>query len=294
MRIVPKVTVICAWYNRYNYLDQTINSLLEQKIDNYKILIINDGSEDERVKKKLDEYSSEKIEVIHQKNIGFTKTLNLVLKNIDSKYVAIMGAGDISHENRLSVQSLYLDEHSDVSAVGTSHRLISENGNIYNGNVKAVKKLKKEDLHKKVPFTHGSVMYRTSHLKKAGGYDDFFECCQDWDLYFRLIDFGKIHSVLVDLPLYTKVVFFDGVSFEPEKKLKQSFYKNLAKKGDAALVDFYKNRPDILRKDLYSGKRRIEFSIKMCLRTLKSGDVVFFKKWFGFLLKSIFEKVRLF
>ena len=41
-----KVSVIVPIYNAEKYLERTIGSLLSQTIDNYEILLINDGSTD--------------------------------------------------------------------------------------------------------------------------------------------------------------------------------------------------------------------------------------------------------
>lgn len=57
---VPKVSVVCAWYNRADYIKDTVDSLLNQDFDDYEIIIANDGSPDPRVREILDSYDDRK------------------------------------------------------------------------------------------------------------------------------------------------------------------------------------------------------------------------------------------
>src|SRR5690606_33503410 len=93
----------------------------------------------------------------------------------------------------------------------------------------------------RVPFTHGTVMYRREDLVRAGSYDPFFKYSQDWDVYSRLIGIGEIHAI--DEPLYEKYIYDDGASFSPQHNVAQSFFSRLAREQDRELIDFYKLNP---------------------------------------------------
>jgi len=222
---VPKVSVVCAWYNRADYIKDTVDSLLDQDFDDYEIIIANDGSPDPRVKEILDSYDDPKLTIIHKENEGFTKTIKMLVEIAKAPYVAIQGAGDVSYSNRLSTQYEFMDNNLNVGAVGSGFDVDLEGGgNLRYSSPKDIKTT--EQLKKSVPFTHGTVMYRKSDYIKSGGYDIRFKYCSDWDLYFKVLAISEIAAI--DKPLYKKVEFNDGFSFSPIHKFSQILHKEAA------------------------------------------------------------------
>lgn len=89
------LTVIIPCYNEERYIDQCVQSVLEQKGKyKIKIVIINDGSTDNttRILKKYEGLPH--IAVIHQENHGFSGARNRGLREIESKYVFFLDADD--------------------------------------------------------------------------------------------------------------------------------------------------------------------------------------------------------
>lgn len=221
----PKVSIVCAWYNRADYIKDTVDSLLNQDFDDYEIIIANDGSPDPRVKEILDSYDDPKLKVIHKENEGFTKTIKMLVEKARAPYVAIQGAGDISYPNRLSAQYRYMKDNKNVGAVGSGFDVDLEGGgNLRYSEPKDIKT--EEQLKNSVPFTHGTIMYRKSDYMKSGGYDPRFRYCSDWDLYFRVLAISEISAI--NKPLYKKIEFNDGFSFSPLHKFAQSLHKEVA------------------------------------------------------------------
>lgn len=221
----PKVSVVCAWYNRADYIKDTVDSLLNQDFEDYEIIIANDGSPDPRVKEILDSYDDPKLTIIHKENEGFTKTIKMLVDIAKAPYVAIQGAGDVSYSNRLSTQYEFMDNNLNVGAVGSGFDVDLEGGgNLRYSSPKDIKTT--EQLKTSVPFTHGTIMYRKSDYIKSGGYDIRFKYCSDWDLYFRVLAISEIAAI--DKPLYKKVEFNDGFSFSPIHKFSQMLHKEAA------------------------------------------------------------------
>lgn len=76
------LTIIIPIYNAYEDVIKCVESLIDRIPTYGKLLLINDGSPDERISELLDSYLVDnKIEVIHnEKNIGYTKTINKAIK----------------------------------------------------------------------------------------------------------------------------------------------------------------------------------------------------------------------
>lgn len=221
----PKVSIVCAWYNRADYIRQTVDSLLNQNFDDYEIIVANDGSPDPRVKEVLDSYDDPKLTVIHKENEGFTKTIKMLVETAKAPYVAIQGAGDISYSDRLKKQFEFMSANPDVGAVGSGFDSEAENGaNIRYRSPFSINT--EEELRASVPFTHGTIMYNKEIYTQAGGYDTRFKYCSDWDLYFRILELSKITAI--NEPLYKKIEFDDGFSFAPMHKFAQTLHKEVA------------------------------------------------------------------
>jgi len=221
------VSIVCAWFNRGKYIKSSIDSLLEQNFSSFEIIVVNDGSPDPNVKAVLDSYHDVRMKVIHQENAGFTAAITTGINAAQGRYIAIHGAGDRAEKNKIRKQFEYLEANREVVALGCSHYLCRDSGERFGSDYDVVEDLTKDILKKRVPFTHGTVMYRASALRKAGGYDQRFKYSQDWELYWRIIEFGAIRA-LKDR-LYDKCVFEDGASHSPKKKFVQYEYSNKAR-----------------------------------------------------------------
>ena len=78
--INPKVTVYITNYNYGKYIIKAIESVLDQSLQNFEILIIDDGSTDESIEILKSYDDNPKINIIKQNNKGLTISNNVALK----------------------------------------------------------------------------------------------------------------------------------------------------------------------------------------------------------------------
>ncbi len=226
----PKVSIVCAWYNRADYIEETLSSLLAQDFDSYEIIIANDGSTDPRVQQMLDSYDDARLKVIHKKNEGFTKTISMLIGLARAPYVAIQGAGEVSMKNRIALQYAFLSTNPNCGMVGSSSiNIIKRHG-------RPDEVLKENKLEhgyvgfcatrEKLPFTHGSAMYNKQAYFGVGGYREIFKYAQDYDLFLRMVETYKCFSLSESL--YLRNVFLDGVSTSAVKSFEQAMFVKFA------------------------------------------------------------------
>jgi len=208
----PQISVVCAWYNRADYIRDTVDSLLAQECDSFEIVIINDGSPDPNVRKILDSYSDARLRIIHQENTGFTIAIRRAIGMAKAPLVAIQGAGDISFRNRLREQAAVFDQYPDVAIVG-SHYTVND---LTVGDIqRRCPKTPKMGALTKFGFSHGELMYRRSVYDEVGGYRPLFYVGQGSDLWTRML--RKHKAYIVAEPLYEQRIFRDGVSKDDYK-----------------------------------------------------------------------------
>ncbi|HDS1115711.1 glycosyltransferase family 2 protein [Pluralibacter gergoviae] len=132
MKEAPLISVLVPAYNVSDYVDEAINSLLEQTYKNIEIIIVDDCSTDDTLSKlyllqKLDS----RIKVYKKEyNSGIVDTLNLGLEHCNGEFIARMDADDIAINTRLEQQLNYLYEHPELDIVGSSTITISMNGEL--------------------------------------------------------------------------------------------------------------------------------------------------------------------
>ena len=118
---MTKISIIIPVYNTEQYLEQCIDSILNQTLKDIEIILINDGSTDKsyNILKKYEKKDS-RIVLINQKNKGQGEARNLGIKIAKAPYIAFVDSDDFisPFENRiLSVRELARVQSFDDSFV---------------------------------------------------------------------------------------------------------------------------------------------------------------------------------
>lgn len=222
MKQTPRVAALTIYYNRENFVDSSLNSLINQSFQGLKIVALDDGSTDSTFE-RLRRFESENVEVRTHPNMGFTRTLVQALENIDADFVAIHGSGDISYFNRIErqVEALLNDPEAAFSATD-SRTLDAVTGRQLSGKSFNSSRLEFDDILRAPPFTHGTVMLRMEKYRAVGGYDPFFKFSSDWDLWGRIL--RDSHCAHVPEVLYDQFAQEDGATFNAAKSVEQIKY----------------------------------------------------------------------
>ncbi|MBO8170770.1 MAG: glycosyltransferase family 2 protein [Bacillaceae bacterium] len=170
----PLVTVVIPTYNRARYLPNAIESVLNQTIDNWKLLIVDDASTD-KTKKVVQRYLDDpRIEYVRlKKNKGVSHALKKALKMVDTKYFAQLDSDDWYEPKTLDVCIRKMEKagHKVAMCYG-NERLWKEKKK---GKFKKKERKKKRQIKGKYDFITYHPMiyprfYRTKCLKKVGGW----------------------------------------------------------------------------------------------------------------------------
>jgi glycosyltransferase involved in cell wall biosynthesis len=191
--VTPEISVLMPVYNCSNYIYDSIFSILNQTFSNFELIIIDDCSTDNTVD-IIKNINDQRIKLIEkQQNTGCTKSLNFALKFATGKYIARMDGDDISFSDRLEKQYQFMEANSDVILCGGGYEVI-------NSDKKFIPYLSHEellfDMINHCPFAHPTIMIRNEILKKNQiNYDPNFEPAEDYEMWTRLSEYGKIANI---------------------------------------------------------------------------------------------------
>ena len=130
----PLVDIILPVYNSENFISKTINSILNQKYKNWRLMIIDDKSQDNTFKiiqKKYSKYIKRKKIFLYQnsKNQGQSYSRNFLLKKISSNYIAFIDSDDLWKKNKLYDQINFM-EKKKYDFTFTDYKILKDNKKI--------------------------------------------------------------------------------------------------------------------------------------------------------------------
>jgi len=191
----PEVSVLMSCYNANRWLREAIESILAQTLASFELILVDDGSTDETAN-IIQHYREQdrRIIALFKKNTGLTDSLNLGVGRARGKWIARQDADDVCERTRLEEQVAFARSHPDVVLLGAACQEVNEHGFVVkrhsypSDHDHLVQHLKRMQRF----FPHSSAVFRRDTLQAAGCYNAFFRKSQDWDLWLRLSERGKV------------------------------------------------------------------------------------------------------
>jgi len=222
----PKVSIIIPTYNQSQYLEEAIESVLNQTYKNIEIIIVDDGSTDNtsEVVKSFDN----KIIYIQQKNKGASGARNTGIKKANGQYIAFLDADDMWLKNKLEKQIEFIQNNPEIGLLGTGcYQMIDMSKMIHKKIFPAKNEILQKDLIKYNPFIQSSVMIKKDVFNHIDLYDEKFKESEDYDLWLRIAQKYKVANL--EQSLVTKKYYAKGLS--KDKDNKQLYFALKAKKN---------------------------------------------------------------
>lgn len=184
-----KYSFLVSAYNSESTIVTSLESILAQSVDDYEIVIIDDGSIDKTNSLIFDilEQFSNCIFIV-QSNIGLTKSLNRGIKHVRGEYVLRHDADDISLSNRIGVLEENLSDDYDFYLA----KALSRSGGVEKIIPRAVyvnKGVSYKALEFGNPFIHGTFAFRKKLFEKAE-YNTLFKYSQDYEFILKCMELG--------------------------------------------------------------------------------------------------------
>ena len=118
--MMPFFSVVVSVYNKSQFVEKTIRSILNQSFSDFELVIVDDGSTDNSLE-VLHTLKDTRIKVYPTENQGVSAARNYGLSKANSKYIALSDGDDIWLENHLAELKSLIEAHSDCGIYATSY-----------------------------------------------------------------------------------------------------------------------------------------------------------------------------
>ena len=189
---MPVISVILPVYNAQQYLQEAVDSILQQTFTDFELLLINDGSTDSSEQIILGYQDSRIVYIKNGINRGLIYSLNKAIDAAKGIYIARMDADDAALPERFEKQLAFLRK-SDAAMVASTVKLVAADGqplpewkeDAANLTSEQIKRFSLRDNC----VAHPTVFGRTDIFKKYK-YRYNQKYSEDYDLWLRLFADG--------------------------------------------------------------------------------------------------------
>ena len=208
----PKITVLTCCYNASAFIEEAIESILQQSYHNFEYLIVDDGSMDNTVD-ILKRYAvkDSRIVLIEKQHHGLTASLIVGLRHAKGEWIARLDADDIAMPYRLFNQLEFMKNNNGIVLLGGSCIEIDINGSVIKKHIypRQHNALMNRLENGKPFFPHSSAFFNKDIINKLGGYNSKFLRSQDWDLWLHIGEVAQIaclNSPVVKLRKHSQMI----------------------------------------------------------------------------------------
>ncbi len=194
----PVVSVMMPVYNGQRFLRQTLDSILNQSIGDFEVVIVNDGSTDGS-RDILEQYAARDSRMClhHFPKQGLVTTRNVLLGLARAPIVAPLDQDDIAMPRRLELQAAFLKAHPEIVCVGGSIEMIDEAGRYLTTlhlpcDDETIQNLL---LEGHCAIVNPAAAFRRDVAVGLGGYDERAALSEDIDMWLRLGEVGKLANL---------------------------------------------------------------------------------------------------
>lgn len=202
--IYPKVSIIIPVYNGSNYVNEAIDSALGQTYQNLEVIVVNDGSNDKGLTRKIALSYGDRIKYYEKENGGVGSALNFGIDKMTGEYFSWLSHDDKYLKHKIQTQVEYLRKEPDPNNVVFygNYDLINEQSKVFATCTWDHEMLVRKPLYGLLRgLIHGcSLLIPRSVFTRFRKFDESLHTTQDYDLWFELIrkiPFKHIPEVLI-------------------------------------------------------------------------------------------------
>lgn len=236
----PLISIIMPVYNPDPaFFKEAVQSILSQLYPNWELCIADDASTQTEFMSFLEEIASRETRikwVRRPENGNISRASNTALELADGEFCALMDHDDMLSETALYEVAREINRNPDVSIIYSDEDHIDEHGVRRNPYFKT-------DFNLELFLGHNMIshlgVYRSSLIRKIGGFREGFEGSQDYDLALRAVNCCR-EAEIQHIP---SVLYHWRQTSQP-KSFSQQRLDECIKSAQLAKQDFFRQREE--------------------------------------------------
>lgn len=231
------ISVIIPAYNSVGYLNEAIESVLQQTIAPREIIVVDDGSTDET--KSVIRNFDDRVRYLYQKRSGVAAARNKGLELSRGDLITFIDADDIWKKSKLEIQVKRLRKNPELEMViGFLQRVTTRSKDhslkVYDGDEDGIYVLQL-----------GSTLIKKSVFTKVGNFDEEMRLSEDFDWFLRARESGIKVDVHQDVVQYYRQHDKNttGDTLAANRYLLKAFKKSIDRRKNAGLTLTESNVP---------------------------------------------------
>ena len=188
MKNSSKVSVLMNCYNSEKYIQNSIQSLINQTFDEWELIVWDDASTDNTLS-IAHSFNDKRIKIYkNDTHSGLGLSRVKAQEYLKGEYISILDSDDIYEKDKLKKQIQAFKENKNLSLVTSWYSIIDKKNKEMNkirisNNLSEIKK----KLYGDNIFAHSSIVYKRIEAEKVGWYSNKLEYSQDYDLTIKLL-----------------------------------------------------------------------------------------------------------
>jgi glycosyltransferase involved in cell wall biosynthesis len=215
---MPFFSIIIPLYNKENYIENTLKSVLNQSFTDFEVIIVNDGSTDNGEQKVLS-FNDSRIIYQSKQNGGVSSARNVGIDLAQSNYITFIDADDYWYPNFLETmhENIINFTHNKVFSaaieIETPKKVFPAKYSIKkSGKIEIVDYFKASS--KQTVICTSCAVFHHSIFKEIGNFDTTIKSGQDTDLWIRI---GLKYPVVFSWEILARYIY-DPQSLSKNKK----------------------------------------------------------------------------
>ena len=181
----PVVSVVIPVYNASRFLRETINSVLQQTLSDFELILVNDASTDDSLAVAEEFRKDSRVRVITlAENLGVANARNVGIATARGRYIALLDSDDYWEPEKLELQ-ISLMEREKADIVYCSFDLVDEKDDRMGTPFLVPRSTSYNEMLTRCVFNCCTSVFRASLLKKHPFRTDQFH--EDYVLWMELM-----------------------------------------------------------------------------------------------------------
>jgi glycosyltransferase involved in cell wall biosynthesis len=188
----PAITVVIPCFNLGRFLDEAVQSVLVQTMQDFEVIVVDDGSTDDETQQILQAFERPKTRVLRRTNHGLAATRNYGIRQGRGRYVCCLDADDRLRPDFFARAFAILEGDQSIGLVTGHFEMFGERSGPFRMATCAFPEMLSHNQ------AIAASVFRRAAWEEAGGYCETFNASgvEDWDLWITMLERGYRAEVI--------------------------------------------------------------------------------------------------